>query len=97
MNIDGPSSSSPPRHTSLPPSSAAQPSGIGSRNGTPKRSKPVADALAFGDEDAEDGEQQNTGARRRNRTRPQQINDIPIVKDAVGESVRESFETFLKT
>ena len=45
MDIDGPSSSPPLRHTSLPPSSAPQ----GSSNGhsTPRRPRQVADALAF--------------------------------------------------
>lgn len=98
MDIDGPSSSPPLRHTSLPPSSAPQPSASSnSRNGTPRRARPVADALAFGDGDEEgaDVEQEN-GPRR--RARPRQMNpDVPLVKDAVGESVRESFETFLRT
>jgi hypothetical protein len=96
--MDGLSSSPPLRHTSLPPTGA---SGTGSssnsRNGTPRRKRPTADALAFGDEDGGGREQDNTEQRRR-RPRQQQMNgDVPIVKDAVGESVRESFEAFLKT
>ena len=66
---------------------------------TPKRSRPVADALAFDDEAGEDSQaEQEAGARRRGRPRMQgNVADIPLVRDAVGESVREAFETFLKT
>lgn len=62
--------------------------------GTPRR--PIADALAMRvDEAEEDNEDTNEGRRRK---RPRQTNgDVPMVKDAVGESVAESFETFLKT
>ncbi|KAI0775375.1 MCM2/3/5 family-domain-containing protein [Irpex lacteus] len=95
-------SSSPPlRHTSLPPSSGPRPGGSSnpnSRNGTPRRARPTADALAFGDEEGEGGDQDAVEPRRRARNRQSQMNaDVPIVKDAVGESVRESFEVFLKT
>ena len=99
MDIDGPSSSPPLRHTSLPPSSGPQPGrATSSRNGTPTRPRPAADALAFGDEDGDDGTQDTAEPRRRARMRQSQMNaDVPVVKDAVGESVRESFEVFLKT
>ena len=97
MDVDGPSSSPPLRHTSLPPSSAPQ----GSSNGhsTPRRPRPVADALAFGDEDADDIPQDEAAPRRRRAPGGRQAltQDVPLVKDAVGESVRESFENFLKT
>lgn len=96
MDVDGPSSSPALRHTSLPPSSAPQASSNGH---TPRRARPVADALAFDDED-DDMQEEDTSQRRRGRPRNTQttINvDVPLVKDAVGESVRESFETFLKT
>ncbi|KAI0700584.1 MCM-domain-containing protein [Cytidiella melzeri] len=98
MDIDGPSSSPPLRNTSLPPSSAPQlGDSSNSRNGTPRRPRPAADALAFRDEDGEEREQDDAEPRRRGRPRQQPNADVPIVKDAVGESVRESFETFLKT
>lgn len=78
--------------SSLPPSSAPQPTSI--NGGTPRR--PVTDALAMGGDEAEEDNQESTESRRRRR--PRQTNEnIPIVKDAVGESVAESFETFLKT
>ncbi|EKM59274.1 uncharacterized protein PHACADRAFT_113769 [Phanerochaete carnosa HHB-10118-sp] len=97
MEIDGPSSSPPARHTSLPPSSAPQASPNG--HATPRRSRPVADALAFGDEDGDDIPQDETAPRRTRAPGGRQTltQDIPLVKDAVGESVRESFENFLKT
>ncbi|EDR12754.1 uncharacterized protein LACBIDRAFT_188723 [Laccaria bicolor S238N-H82] len=79
--------------SSLPPSSAPDP--VGSvRGGTPRR--PAVDALTLeDDEDQEPG----TGApsRKRRRPRTQANGEVPLVKDAVGESVAESFETFLKT
>jgi len=57
----------------------------------------MADVLAFGDEDAQDNNENDDGAgRRRRRARGQVPADIPLVKDIVGESVAESFETFLK-
>ena len=95
MDVDGPSSSPPLRHTSLPPSSAPQ----GSSNGhnTPRRARPVADALALGDEDGSDMPQDDGPIKRRGRTRQTVDVDVPLVKDAVGESVRESFENFLRT
>lgn len=95
MDIGGLSSSPPLRATSLPPSSAPQASSNG--HGTPRRRRPVADALTFGDEDGDDMPEDEAAPRRRGRAR-QIINvDVPLVKDAVGESVRESFENFLKT
>jgi len=56
------------------------------------------DALALGD-DEPDGQEEQGGSSVRRRKRPKgQVNgDVPLVKDAVGESVAESFETFLKT
>lgn len=99
MNTDA-LSSPPLRQTSLPPSSAPLPSS--NSNGlsqTPRRNRSTADALTFGDEDADEARaEDDVGARKRRRARGQGLNsDIPIVKDAVGESVQESFETFLKT
>ncbi|PSR93780.1 hypothetical protein PHLCEN_2v4675 [Hermanssonia centrifuga] len=98
MDVDGMSSSPPLRHTSLPPSSAPQPSASSNNRSTPRRSRPVTDALALGDDDPEDVEaEEGAASRRKARPRTQAGVDIPLVKDAVGESVRESFETFLKT
>lgn len=49
----------------------------------------------------EEAEQQNEEAaganRRRRRPRTQPGGEVPLVRDVVGESVAESFETFLKT
>lgn len=78
--------------SSLPPSSIPNPTP--SANGTPRR--PVADALALANDEAEEGNDEEAPRGRRKRTR-QMNGDVPIVKDAVGESVAESFETFLKT
>ena len=92
MDSEGPSSPLA-MPSSLPPSSAPDP--LGSvRGGTPRR--PAVDALTL--EDDEDGEP-GTGApsRKRRRPRTQANGEVPLVKDAVGESVAESFETFLKT
>ncbi|PPQ78221.1 hypothetical protein CVT25_015540 [Psilocybe cyanescens] len=79
--------------SSLPPSSA--PDHIPSTNGGPPR-RPIADALAMRVDEAEEENGEGTDGRRRKRTR-QTNGDVPMVKDAVGESVAESFETFLKT
>ncbi|KAH9938006.1 MCM-domain-containing protein [Fomitopsis serialis] len=96
MDVDGVSSSPPLRHSSLPPSSA--PPGSQSSNGrltpqrrTPQRNRAPVDALNLGDDEAEDVDE--TRDARHN----QQDGDVPIVKDAVGESVQESFESFLRT
>ncbi|KAF8969320.1 mis5 protein [Flammula alnicola] len=79
--------------SSLPPSSAPDPTP--SNNGATAR-RPIADALALANDEAEEDNEE--GAARGRRRRPRQMNgDVPIVKDAVGESVAESFETFLKT
>lgn len=92
MDSDAPSSPIA-MPSSLPPSSALDPTP--STNGaTPRR--PIADALALGNDEAEEDNEEVPGRSRRKR--PRQMNgDVPIVKDAVGESVAESFETFLKT
>ncbi|OCH88332.1 MCM-domain-containing protein [Obba rivulosa] len=99
MDVGGASSSPPLRHTSLPPSSAPFPSQSSSGQRTPRRERQTANALSFGDEEAgEAREDDDPNVRRRRKARGSQLNvDIPIVKDAVGESVQESFETFLRT
>lgn len=91
MDSEGPSSpiAIP---SSLPPSSAPDPA-QSERSGTPRR--PTTDALTLGDDEGEEGEQ--NGGRRRRRPRTQGNGDVSLVKDAVGESVSDSFETFLKT
>jgi DNA replication licensing factor MCM6 len=94
MDFNGLSSPQAPR-SSLPPSSATFPTQSPNRRSTPVRR--TADALTLGDDEAEEDEDANEGGRRRRRTRGQVNGDVPLVKDAVGESVAESFETFLKT
>lgn len=103
MDIVGLSSPPAPR-SSLSPSNAPLPSANskGSPSSNPRSSPTAArrqpvDALAFGDDEAEEDEDGNEStARRRRRARGQANADVPLVKDAVGESVAESFETFLK-
>jgi DNA replication licensing factor MCM6 len=95
--MDGLSSPPAPR-SSLPPSSVPIPSNL-TNGSSPRRQRQPAinGALALGDDDDESREDDGTSARRRKRFRGQIVNDVPLVKDAVGESVAESFETFLKT
>ncbi|KDQ64424.1 hypothetical protein JAAARDRAFT_187751 [Jaapia argillacea MUCL 33604] len=89
-------SSPPAPRSSLPPSSAPNPTR--SRTGTPRRSRQT-DALALDDGDAGEDDQEPGNQRKRRGPRNQnQLGvDVPIVKDAVGESVADAFETFLKT
>jgi DNA replication licensing factor MCM6 len=89
MDIDGISSPAAFR-SSLPPSSAPVPS-FSIHGRSPRR---IADALAIGDE--EDNQNEDATSKRRRKIKGPTI-DVPLVKDAVGESVAESFETFLKT
>ena len=90
MDSDGLSSPPPEMYSELPPSSAPDPTPTA--NATPRRQ--IADALTI-DAAAESNEPEGASRRRR---RPRQVNgEVPMVKDAVGESVAESFETFLKT
>ncbi|KAF7432668.1 MCM DNA helicase complex subunit mcm6 [Pleurotus ostreatus] len=93
MDFAGLSSSPPALRSSLPPSSAPFPSHP--TNGS-SPGRPVQDALALGDDEAEEETQDTAGGRRRRRPKGNAA-DVPIVKDAVGESVADSFETFLKT
>ena len=112
MDIDGPSSPLQ-RQSSLPPSSAPQPSLGASTAGvrTPSRANghdsrmangnanPV-DALALDDinpDVAGDAELENTQRRRRARVRGNIEGNVPLVRDALGEQITDSFETFLKT
>ena len=93
--------SSPPLpRSSLPPSSAPQPSqSPNAQSSTRQATRRTTDALSFGDEgnDTQEGATE-AGSRRRRRPRADQLNgDVPVVKDAVGESVAEAFEAFLKT
>lgn len=96
--------SSPPLpRSSLPPSSAPQNSlSPNAQSSTRQATRRTTDALSFGDEGNDAREDATeTSSRRRRRPRAeqqQQLNgDVPIVKDAVGESVAEAFEGFLKT
>lgn len=81
--------------SSLPPSSAPDPT-HSINDGSPRRPQ-VADALTLGDDEAEDNEDAQSGRKRRRPKGTQNNGDVPLVKDAVGESVAESFETLLKT
>ncbi|KAF7352478.1 DNA helicase [Mycena venus] len=60
--------------------------------------RPATNALSLEDDEpeAQEEEQAATGGSRRRRPR-NQGGDVPIVKDAVGESVADTFERFLKT
>lgn len=93
MDFDG-LSSPPPMRSSLPPSSAPNPTqSVDGRS--PRR--PTANALTLGDDEAEEEEERSGPTRKRRNPRTQANGEVPLVKDAVGESVAESFETFLKT
>ncbi|TFK43789.1 MCM2/3/5 family-domain-containing protein [Crucibulum laeve] len=94
MNSDALLSSPHARFSSLPPSSAPGPP-PSNANGIPRR--PPTDALTLGDDEAEQDNEEDAGGRRRRRPRTQGNENVPLVKDAVGESVAESFETFLRT
>ena len=87
--------------SSLPPSSAAivEPTPAENTRTTPSRPRRVADALALGDEDGAGAgnDEADAGGRKRRKPRGQLSGDVPLVRDAVGESVAESFGTFLKT
>ena len=81
----------------FPPSSAPDPFEATPRSGsTPRR--PATNALTLDDEAEEDEDTQATGAsRKRRRQRTQANGDVPLVKDAVGETLGESFESFLRS
>ena len=67
---------------------------------TPRRRQPpttTTGALEIGDDEDEVHVDDGSAARKRKRVRGQIVTDVPVVKDAVGESVAESFETFLQT
>ncbi|KAF8522892.1 MCM-domain-containing protein [Hysterangium stoloniferum] len=95
MDTDLPSSS----RSSLPPSSV--PFATNNSTSTPRsRQTRTADPLALddGDDEAEEAEEgDGASSRKRPRARNQRIGDVPVVKDATGEKVLESFELFLKT
>lgn len=96
--MDAPSSPPQPR-SSIPPSSAPTPINTNSQStSTPRRRQPTTTgALDLGEEEEEAHVDDGSAARRRKRVRGQIATDVPMVKDAVGESVADSFETFLKT
>ena len=96
--MDAPSSPPLPR-SSMPPSSAPTPINTNSQStSTPRRRQPTTTgALDLGEDEEEAHVDDGSAARRRKRVRGQIVTDVPMVKDAVGESVAESFETFLKT
>ncbi|KAJ7228312.1 MCM2/3/5 family-domain-containing protein [Mycena pura] len=60
--------------------------------------RPATNALSLEDDEPEAREEEADAAGGRTRRRPRtQGADVPHVKDAVGESVTEAFEKFLKT
>ncbi|KAI0307003.1 mis5 protein [Multifurca ochricompacta] len=93
--------SSPPLpRSSLPPSSAPNHSQSPNvQSSTRQATRRTTDALSFGDEANDTREDATeTSSRRRRRLRTEHLDgDVPMVKDAVGESVAEAFEAFLKT
>ncbi|KAI0751036.1 mis5 protein [Daedaleopsis nitida] len=99
MDVDG-ASSPPLRFSSLPPSSAPLPtaSSAGGSQATPRRNRQQpSDGLGLPDDDAADDEQEGEPEKRRGGRRRRVNMDVPIVKDAVGETVQDAFETFLRT
>ncbi|KAI5993630.1 MCM2/3/5 family-domain-containing protein [Pisolithus albus] len=87
--LDGLSSPPAPR-SSLPPSSAPEPTPSSNRTPRSAQRRPVSDALAFADDAAPGGQDTDESSGR-------PTGEVTMVRDAVGESVCESFETFLKT
>lgn len=91
--MDFESSPPPAMYSELPPSTAPEPT---PRNNAATPRRPLTDALTMTVDAADEGNE--PGGTNRRRKKPRQVNgDVPMVKDAVGESVAESFETFLKT
>ena len=101
MSYDAPSSP-PALRSSLPPSSAPNPTLTTSLNGaTPRRQNgrlPSSDAPVPNNVDntEEDGNEQ-MARRKRGRARGQMDGDVPLVRDTLGEQITESFQTFLET
>ena len=109
MDVDGPSS--PPNPSlSLPPSSGPSIPLLSSSNGHVHQNgvngrvngRNGVDALAFDDIQQEqqmngDQDAQVAARRRRGRTRGQIEGDIPLVRDALGEQITETFQRFLET
>jgi DNA replication licensing factor MCM6 len=91
-DLDFPSST--PAGFHLPPSSAI-PDSAHERATTPRRTARTTDALNL--DDVPEGTNDTANSRKRRRPRTQPNGDVPLIRDAVGESVAESFETFLKT
>lgn len=90
--------SSPPLPPSdFPPSSGPDPFEPTPRSGSAPR-RPLTNALTLDDDAEEDDGAQTTGpGRKRPRQRTQANGDVPLVKDAVGETLGESFESFLRS
>lgn len=95
MDVDLPSSNG---RLSLPPSSAP----FATNNTTTPRSRltRTVDPLALDDDNDPpevEAEEDGRSSRRRVRAQNQRQAHIPVVKDATGEKVMESFEVFLKS
>lgn len=78
----------------IPPSSIPNPT-PSSPTGRRSAPRPGTNALAMDDDEPEAQEEEVGGGGKRRRARTQGA-DVPLVKDAVGESVVESFEKFVK-
>lgn len=98
MDPSGTPSSPPTPSSDLPPSSAPDPFDATTHTGTTPR-RPTANALTLDDDDevADDETQRTTSSKRRRRQMTQANGDVSLVKDAVGETLGESFESFLRT
>lgn len=94
--VEFPSSSNSP----LPPSSG-QIATYNPTNTIGSSHARTVDPLALDDDEprpSNDREEENASTSRRStRARNQRMGNIPVVKDATGEKVLESFEIFLKT
>ncbi|KAG2013352.1 ATP dependent DNA helicase [Coprinopsis cinerea AmutBmut pab1-1] len=85
-----PSSPAAPQF-SLPPSSEPA-------HEEPTVPRRTGDALTLDEAEAQDADDTQDGSqRKRRRPRAQANADVPLVKDAIGESLAESFESFLRT
>ena len=85
----------------MPLSSAPTPVGTNSQSASTLRHRQpptaITGMLDLRDDEEEIHADDGSAARRRKQVKGQIVTDMPIVKDAVGESVAMTFETFPKT
>lgn len=77
------------RDTSMPPSSMPDPSE------PHENTRRAASALNLDDD--QPNEEETSQKKKTRRPRPQNPNEVPLVRDNLGESVEGSFATFLET